>query len=354
MTEVSATKDGREVEKFRHLRELYQSPQLPYAIAVAAWVVIAIVVGLTRIPISSDGHNYIQWLSGFSWASKSPCAGYDPGFCALTAALHTLHVPPYWLLKTVSVLVYSFCLFAVLKANGFRNIVALSAIYFVTAWYAYLPLSITEHLSRQYLAGSTLVLALAFPRSSLAIALCCLAGLFHGFAWLFVPAAIAARIGKPWIYIGLFALLSVVVLLIGTDVIIYQIALVFKSFGTAIDNRYLLSIYYKIEIYSNAWGGDLDYPDISFRGALIVIALLVLLHRDVYTKNFLLFATNAFLLWLLFSNNDLMGHRVYHYFRELCIFPAVLGGVGLMNLAQKFAHSMYVRYVGRDECKAQR
>ncbi len=306
-----------------------------------------------RITPSSDGLAYLAWYDNLSLSNKRVCYGFETIFCGTSLLLKAFRFPPEYYLPFWMALIYVVNYLALRKIapKGLGQWIFFP-IFLVLAWFVYLQPSITQHLVRQYVAVSFLVAGLMSQSMRWRIGHVIIASLFHGFAWLFLPLVVAYRYNKGYTLVVAIALLPFY--LDGRD----GLWLLLRDFfdfinvlGEAWDNEYLKSLNYKFDLYSQVKYSKQIYPQSSLRGSLVVLLVFLaipagLLRLSSETKRQLIgVAIYTLSLYMLFIFNELIAHRIYHYFRQLMIIPTSYAAYSLVTLAPQWGRKLYKQLV---------
>lgn len=308
----------------------------PGSVEIIGLLVIAATVLLFQVPASSDGTTYLTWYASLSNETSPGCAGFEAGFCVISSFLSLIRFPEPLFLKFWSLLTYLISYLAVrhlVPDNQMRQV--LPFVFLAVAFFIYLPLTITEHLTRQYIAGAIVAFGLTHShRLALTVAVF-VAGLFHTFSLMFLPIAIALAFG---LRVSAIILLSTALLSLYVDWkvdLLNVLARLFEQIrilGEAWGSEYLKSIVFRFQLYWIGFREPFGYPETSFRGiGIFVFAYFALHFRDRQALRIVSFIGFIVVLWFVIRSNDLIAHRVYHYIRELAILPAVLT---LIRIAQ--------------------
>jgi hypothetical protein len=201
----------------------------------------------------------------------------------------------------------------------------LPAIFLLVSVLVYLPLSITEHLTRQYAAGSLVILGLSFKRPVYLLICIVMAGSIHMFALLLAPVAISIWAKKELMFIVCSSVLTLYFSTIGDIVDVASYLFVQVSWcGEMLRNEFLKSAAFRFNIYVQGFSQNFGYPEISFRGIIASFLFLSALSVRFRERQFVYTGfISAFIvmLWIIFMDNDLISHRIYHYIREIAIVP---------------------------------
>lgn len=306
----------------------------PGSVEIFGLLVIAATIVLFPVPASSDGTTYLTWYASLS--SGSGCAGFEPGFCVISRVLSLVRFPEPLFLKFWSLLTYLISYLAVrhlVPDHQMRQV--LPFVFLAVAFLIYLPLTITEHLTRQYFAGAVVAFGLTHSHRLAPAAAVFVAGLFHTFSLMFLPIAIALAFG---LRVSAVTLLSSALLALYVDWkvdllrVLSQLFEQIRLLGEAWGSEYLKSIAFRFQLYWIGFREPFGYPETSFRGiGIFVFAYFALHFRDRQALRIVSFMGFIVVLWFVLRSNDLIAHRVYHYMRELAILPAVLT---LIRIAQ--------------------
>lgn len=289
-------------------------------------IVLVVIIFTNKAPLSTDGATYTEWYRALGSDPKKPCAGFEIGFCGATYILNSLHLPSQYFLKFWSLFIYVTCYIGIIRLtpNHPTNIF-IPAIFLSVALFVYLPLSITEHLTRQYVAGSLIVLGLSSKKPLHLLIYIMAAGSFHIFALMLAPVAIAlwSRATPVFLIISIGAALY-----FSTLGNIVDVASAFFSqvswYGEMLHNEFLKSAAFRYNLYVTGFSQSFGYPEISFRGISISFVFLLALSVHFKDKRFIytgVISIFTFILWIILFKNDLISHRVYHYVREISIIP---------------------------------
>ena len=295
---------------------------------------------LNKQPLSSDGLTYTQWYMALGRGLPRPCAGFEIGFCGISQAMHLLAVPPEYFLKFWSLVIYVTSYVGVRRLVEDHPVKIVLPVIFLLCSSAYLPFSITEHLTRQYVAGAIIIVGLSQKNLAYTVLSVAVAGLFHSFSFVMLPVAIAL-----WGGVGLpFMLISVVLAIyMNTQGDILNLLSRFfveiSWLGEYLENEFLKSAAYRFNIYWMGFSRNFGYPEVSFRGIAIAFLLFAALARRFEYRNSIIFAAFTMILWYILSANDLFGHRIYHYIREITMIPTCCSIMLVFQMAYDWLRS---------------
>lgn len=323
--------------------------KMPGALEIIGLLAMTGVVLVGHVPLSSDGVVYLRWYSMLSEPSGPICNGFEPVFCVVSLVLKLVGLPSQIFLKFWSLLIYLLCYFAVRQmvyVSWMRQ--SLPIVFLAVALYVYLPLTITEHLTRQYVAGAIIALGLGSERRYALVVAVLAAGLFHAFCFMFLPIALVLSFGTK---VGGIALLVGALAALFVDFNVDTLNLLswlfeqIRLLGEAWGIDYFKSLFYRFNIYWIGFSKPFGYPEVSFRGIRMVLVAFVFLYwGDRRAIHIVIFMGFIALLWFVFRSNDLIAHRVYHYIREIAILPAVL----IIVRAAQLLYPVVVRHFLRD------
>jgi hypothetical protein len=296
---------------------------------------ISIFTSLVSLGVSTpDGLVYQEWYS-YGVMDVRPnerpnCANFEGGFCFVSYGMRLVGIPVKLFLLVWMVMCYAIIGMTLLMTfpsgrNDLLGPILLTTVFWVIGYFIYLQPEIVLQLIRQYVAGAFLILAVVLKKRGgvfLALTVSCL---MHGSAALFLPFFLfrELRLKRRLALAVAFGLLIVAAIINIRD-LGDRIFSLFNEIGHAIDVYYLKSLFYKWQLYSAAWDWPIGYPEVTYRGVAIIATLFfifpVVKDKFHYASILIYFAA----VFLVFRDNDLIYHRIYHYLREYMMLPGFL------------------------------
>jgi len=275
----------------------------------AAFFIVSLSIFSIENNLGSDYLVYEELYRSLDILDFSTCEGIEPGWCIPAQIFNYAGVAfPYFALL-LSITIYGLAYFFTRSITRFFSI---------SSWFAVLGLilfsiiavtpEMASHLTRQYIAGAILLVALLNQKKYLFIPLCLLATLFHVSALIFLPALWGMQSRKPYQVLFAYALILLASLIFLSS----------NSYGTFINlalsqndlPRLIYNIFYKLKFVS---------PIDSSLPIEKSIYLLLGLTPIIFNKNpllFRIFYINVYFLFFMgflanFSSNFYV--RYFHY-----------------------------------------
>lgn len=293
-------------------------------------LIASIFVAIMSLDIapSTDGVVYNSWYRALS--SFNDCGSFEPLFCGASLLMSKAGVSVEYFLSFWLMMCYVICGLVFIKLSpvdefNFQIVAAWLLLFGFLFYYIYLQPTTVMHLVRQYISGALILLAFHSRNRLCAWIIFLSAIAVHGVGVLFFPAFFmrGSRVKQILLLLSL-AVFGAVGVLIPIQVVLSRVFDVVDVVGFYLNIFYLKSAYHKWLIYSTAWVNPVGYPEVSFRGAILITFLYALFPICRNKLKYIFLVLYAWVLLWLFSANDLIFHRIYHYFREFMIVPTFL------------------------------